>query len=642
LLATGTFSNETGSGWQTLTFPQAVPVTADTTYIASYHTNTGFYAGDAGYFTGSGYDAYPLTALGTGVAGPNGVFKDGASGFPTQTYGAANYWVDVVFANDPGPDTLPPNVVSRSPAANAPGIRLDATVSATFDEPVTAASVQFTLEQGTTTVAGSIALNAAHTVATFTPSAQLAGGTTYTATVRATDNAGNAMPASDSWSFTTGVPRPAACPCSIWDDFSQPATPSVADPVQIELGTKVRFDTNGYVTGVRFYKGAQNTGVHTGSLWNIAGTRLATGTFTGETASGWQTLTFASPVQVIANTTYVVSYHTDSGYYSASSGYFGSSGADYQTLHALRSGVDGGNGVYRYGASGFPTSTYNATNYWVDVLFTNSLTGDGTPPTVTGTTPAADETDVPLTVAPTATFNETLDEASIQFTVRDGGGAVITGALSYDAANRRATFTPAARLVAGATYTASVRAADESSNLMTSAVTWSFTTTTTQACPCTLFSDAIKPTVEAANDAGSYELGVRFTTSVDGTVTGVRFYKGEGNGGTHTGSLWTASGALLATGTFTGETATGWQTLNFATPVLISAGQSYVASYTAPVGRYAADTGYFEQGPAISTPLTAPATGGSVANGVYNVGAGFPTSTYRGANYWVDVVVTTP
>ena len=56
------------------------------------------------------------------------------------------------------------------------------------------------------------------------------------------------------------------------------------------------------------------------------------------------------------------------------------------------------------------------------------------------------------------------------------------------------------------------------------------------------------------------ELGAAFTPAKDGTVTAIRFYKGAGNTGTHTGSLWTASGTRLATVTFTGETATGWQT----------------------------------------------------------------------------------
>ncbi len=38
-------------------------------------------------------------------------------------------------------------------------------------------------------------------------------------------------------------------------------------------------------------------------------------------------------------------------------------------LTALADGAGGGNGVYLYGAGGFPTQTYNATNYWVDVVF---------------------------------------------------------------------------------------------------------------------------------------------------------------------------------------------------------------------------------------------------------------------------------
>ena len=289
--------------------------------------------------------------------------------------------------------------------------------------------------------------------------------------------------------------------------------------------------------------------------------------------------------------------------------------------------------------SGFPTGSFGSTNYWVDVLWTNSLTGDTTPPTVTGTTPAA--TGAPGAVTPTATFSEAVDPASIQFTVKDGGGAQISGTVSYAAASRTATFTPASRLAAGEGYTASVRAADADANLMPAAVTWAFTISTVQTCPCSLFSAATVPTTVSTNDSGSYELGVQFTSSVNGTVTAVKFYKGAGNGGTHPGSLWSSTGTRLATGTFSAETATGWQTLTFATPVPITAGTTYVASYTDPQGFYSSDSGYFEQGAAVSSPLTAPSSA-SLGNGVYSVGPGFPTNTFRGGNYWVDVVVTTP
>src|SRR5262249_7876545 len=46
------------------------------------------------------------------------------------------------------------------------------------------------------------------------------------------------------------------------------------------------------------------------------------------------------------------------------------------------------------------------------------------------------------------------------------------------------------------------------------------------------------------------EVGVKFRSDVSGTVTGVRFYRATADPTAHTGSLWSASGTLLATGTF--------------------------------------------------------------------------------------------
>ena len=94
------------------------------------------------------------------------------------------------------------------------------------------------------------------------------------------------------------------------------------DPgANVELGTKFTADVSGSVTGVRFYKSAENTGTHTGSLWN-AGKLLATVTFAGESESGWQQATFSSPVPINAGQTYVVSYHTTVGHYSLDANYF--------------------------------------------------------------------------------------------------------------------------------------------------------------------------------------------------------------------------------------------------------------------------------------------------------------------------------
>ena len=115
------------------------------------------------------------------------------------------------------------------------------------------------------------------------------------------------------------------------------------------------------------------------------------------------------------------------------------------------------------------------------------------------------------------------------------------------------------------------------------------------------------------------ELGVKFRAEIDGLITGVRFYKGAGNTGTHLGHLWTTGGAQLGEVTFTNETSTGWQTASFATPIPISAGTTYIASYHAPRGNYALNRPYFTSSVS-SGPLTAPADGESGGNAVFKSG----------------------
>jgi hypothetical protein len=158
---------------------------------------------------------------------------------------------------------------------------------------------------------------------------------------------------------------------SIWSSSAVPATASVADNNALELGVKFRSDVNGYITGVRFYKGSTNTGTHVGHLWASTGTLLATATFTNEAASGWQQVMFSSPVAITANAVYVASYYAPQGNFALDRPYF-TTGTDNAPLHALADGVSGSNGVYFYPGSGFPTSSYQQSNYWVDVVFSSS------------------------------------------------------------------------------------------------------------------------------------------------------------------------------------------------------------------------------------------------------------------------------
>jgi chitosanase len=146
------------------------------------------------------------------------------------------------------------------------------------------------------------------------------------------------------------------------------------DRHNLELGMKFKADSAGYVTGVRFYKSAQNTGTHTGSLWSSSGRQLATVTFTNETASGWQSATFDQPVSVAANTTYVVSYHAPKGRYSVNFDYFTRQSATNKGLTALRATRGTANGVYRYSTNTtYPREDGSGANYWVDVMFNTKL-----------------------------------------------------------------------------------------------------------------------------------------------------------------------------------------------------------------------------------------------------------------------------
>ena len=555
-LATATFAGESATGWQQAFFATPVQITAGTTYVASYFAPNGHYSVDLNYFATS-VDSAPLHALQNGTDGSNGVYRYGSSsGFPTESYSASNYWVDVIVSNNVGPDTTPPAITGTVPAAGAAGVGTVTPVRATFSESVQSATVSLVLrDPANNVVPSSVAYDAPSRTATLTPNAPLASSTTFTATVSGVkDVAGNTMTAPHVWSFTTGTPA-GVCPCTIWNDAAVPGS-SVSGGAALELGVKFRTDADGYIHGVRFYKGPGTTGTHTGSLWSAAGTRLATATFVSETASGWQQVSFSSPVAVTANTTYVASYYSPTGAYVYSENYFAAAGVDSPPLHALANGADGMNGLYVYGATSFPRQSYNSTNYWIDVVFVTSTSTSTTVPSPTTTT----------------------------------------------------TTTPPGPAT----------------------------------CPCTVWPSSAVPANPSVPDGSAVELGMKFRTDAAGFITGVRFYKGSGNTGSHVGNLWTAGGVLLASAPFTAETATGWQQVLFATPVAVTANTTYVVSYHAPNGFYAGDGGFFNGAGVDRAPLHALASGVDGLNGVYAYGAGgFPSQSYDSTNYWVDAVFVT-
>src|SRR4030095_7830031 len=218
-------------------------------------------------------------------------------------------------------------------------------------------------------------------------------------------------------------------------------------------------------------------------------------------------------------------------------------------------------------------------------------------------------------------------------------------AATVSTSSNQITLTPSAALSASTTYNVTIVGGasgvkDLAGNALASNYTWSFTTAgggggTTY----TLFATTSTPAIPLAQDGQAIELGMRFRSTQTGYINGIRYYKGAGTTGTHIGSLWSNTGTRWAQATFTNETASGWQQVLFSTPVAITAGVTYVASYFSPSGDYAATKPYFTQN-IVNGPLIGLADGTDGANGVYRytTTSAFPTGTFQSSNYWVDVV----
>jgi methionine-rich copper-binding protein CopC len=536
-------------------------------------------------------------------------------------------------------DHSPPTSATTSPAASATftnGSTATITGTATDSGGGVVAGVEVSTDGGSTWHPVTT-MSAAATSVNWSYTWPTAGSGPITIESRATDDSGN------SENPGPGVPVTVNCPCDLFSADHTPYTTSANDPGAYELGMKFQSTTPGWVSGVRFYKGTGNGGTHTGSLWTSSGSLLATGQFPNETASGWQTMVFPNPVQVSANTTYVVSYYDPEGHYSVDEEYFASQ-VNTPPLIGVKANymqIGGGNGVFNPGGPGFPTRMNDSWSYSVDVIF--DTTQPPSHPVVTSAMPDAGSSSNPVSTDPTATFSDAVVPSSVSLAVTDPSGSAVSGTTSFDSSNTVATFTPANSLAPGTTYTVTISGAkDNNGQAILAPYTYTFTTSrafdVAGICPCAVWPDITPPGVSDATDGTPVQLGVKVTASQNGSITGVRFYKVPDNTGAHTGTLWSSTGTMLATGTLTNESAQGWVELDFSSPVPVTAGTTYVASYHTNAAHYA----YTANGLAsamTSGPLTVQANGGVYAYGSANT---FPSNTVNATNYWVDVVYTTP
>ena len=177
---------------------------------------------------------------------------------------------------------------------------------------------------------------------------------------RATDDSGNIETPGPGVNVTVN------CPCSLFGSNYTPSITSANDPSAYELGMKFQSTRSraGWPACASTRARATTGRIPARSGRPPAPCSLPAPSRTRR-ASGWQTMTFANPVQISANTTYVVSYYDPAGPLRLRSGLVRLA-AQYAAAHGAEGdymATGGGNGVFNTGGPGFPTSTFSGSSY---------------------------------------------------------------------------------------------------------------------------------------------------------------------------------------------------------------------------------------------------------------------------------------
>jgi hypothetical protein len=622
VLAQVRFADPLDDGWQTAILDSPVRLTAGTTFTVSR------FAPDGGYTYTTGGFAAPLSSGGLSLAGGNGRFAYGTGDtVPEQTWGATNYFVDLVYTQD-HVQQAPLSAGDRQPADTAVSVPVTTPIGATLSRDVDPGSVSLELAIGEdgrggsgegagTRVPGAVDYDAATRRVSFTPEAPLAAKTRFTVTLAAEDTSGEPLGDGARWNFTTWSDAPAGeCPCGLLPETMLPTVELIDDGRPVTLGTAFTTTEPGVVTGLEFYKSAGASGGQTGALYTADGTRLAEVQFGGGTASGWQQAALDSPVRLETGTEYLMAYTTDQ--YSTVTGHW----SGPQVSGPLRTDATAGRFSY---TQPFPDQRAS-TNYLVDLRFTP----DQSAPQVVERSPVPGTIDADPASTVSVRFDQPI-HADAALGLRSDGSAV-PGEQTRSADGTRLTFTPAEPLPAGALVSATVTGASAAGSTATvPAVEWTFRVADGAVALESFLGDA-EPTTLSGGDSSAVELGVQLSTDRDITVHALRYFRGTDPGASGTGTVWDAQGVAVGTVTFGPPTGTGWQTAVLDAPVQFTAGSTFTVSRHAPEGGYAYTSGGF----AASASRGALSLSGDNGRFIYGPGGLVPDRSWGSTNYFVD------
>ncbi len=300
----------------------------------------------------------------------------------------------------------------------------------------------------------------------------------------------------------TGTP-PTNCPCSVFtraSDFPNAGNGETNeyDGSDITVGVKFKAAFDGTIAGIWFYKSVDDnaTADEYVQLWTLSpdggatpGNLLGTGHFLPNYVAtpGWNEIFFDTPIPITANTVYVATMYSPLGFYSSTSNAF-LNPVVKGPLAFLKDGDQGPNGDYLYG-QGYPDNGYQASNYWVDVDYSNGP--DNTPPIIIANLPAAGATNVNINSSVSVVFNERIDSTTvtgINFSMKDALNNVIPATVSYSLNTNTASLIPTSPLNYSTTYTVTVKGGttgikDLAGNSMLGDFIWSFTTAPPPAVP---------------------------------------------------------------------------------------------------------------------------------------------------------------